>query len=105
MKKVDIAKAAGIHPDQFRMLYKSLSQYAHAQPVAVSTLLSLSATSPEIESHFSVAAQYATSFLIFSVRDLIKIFPQGRNFTDEKFWRLVAVWSAVHEADLAKVQR
>ncbi|HEY1718816.1 MAG TPA: hypothetical protein VGH42_11075 [Verrucomicrobiae bacterium] len=105
MKKAEIAEAAGIHPDQFRVLYKSLSQYAHAQPVAVSTLLSLSATSPEIELHFGLAARYATSYLLFSVRDLIKIFPQGRNFTDEKFWKLVAIWSAVHKADLAKVQR
>ncbi|MEP6664508.1 MAG: hypothetical protein ABJC04_12680, partial [Verrucomicrobiota bacterium] len=68
-------------------------------------LLGLSATSPEIMLHFRHAARHATSYLLFSVRDFISVFPQGRDFTDEKFWELVTLWSAVHKADLAKVQR
>ena len=104
MSKAKIAEASGVHLNQFRVVYKGLSQYAHAQPVAVSTLLGLSASSPEIETHFRHVARHATSYLLFSVRDFITVFPQGRSFTDEKFWRLVAIWTGVHKADLASVQ-
>ena len=104
MSKTQIAEAAGIHTAQFRVLYKVLSEYAHAQPLAVSILLGLSATSPEIHLHFQHAARHATSYLLFSVRDFLRVFPQGRDFTDEKFWELVAVWSAVHTANLANVK-
>ena len=36
MSKAQIAVASGVHPNQFRVVYKGLSQYAHAQPVASS---------------------------------------------------------------------
>lgn len=104
LSKTQIAEAAGIEPTQFRVLYKSLSEYAHAQPLAVAILLSLSATSPEIHLHFQHSARHATSYLLFSVRDFISVFPQGRDFTDEKFWELVAVWSDVHAANLADIK-
>jgi Family of unknown function (DUF5677) len=104
LSKVQIAEAAGIHPDQFKVIYKSLSQYAHAQPVAVSRMLGLSAIDEGIRLHFRLAARRATSYLLFSVRDFITIFPQGRRFTDERFWQLVTIQSAVYKADLAKIQ-
>ncbi len=104
MSKAKIAVAAGLHPNQFRVVYKGLSEYAHAQPLAVAILLNLSATHRETGLHFQHTVRHATSYLLFSVRDFISVFPQGRDLTDEKFWRLVAVWSAVHAADLAKVQ-
>lgn len=103
LSKVQIAEAAGIHPDQFRVIYKSLSHYAHAQPVAVSTMLGLSTTG-KVFRHFRIAARWATSFLLFSVRDFITFFPPGRRFTDEQFWQLVMIQSAVYGADLAKVE-
>ncbi len=104
LSKVQIAEAAGIHPNQFKVIYKSLSQYAHAQPVAVSRMLGLSATDEDIRLHFRLATRHATSFLLFSVRDFITIFPQGRGFTDEEFWKLVAIQSAVYKANLAEVE-
>jgi hypothetical protein len=104
LSKVQIAEAAGVHPDQFRVIYKSVSQYAHAQPVAVSTMLGLSTSGEGFSLHFRLAARHATSFLLFSVRDFITIFPQGRRFTDEKFWQLVTIQSEVYKADLAKVE-
>lgn len=105
LSKVQIAKAAGIHPDQFKVIYKSLSQYAHVQPVVVSRMLGLSATNEEITLHFRLAARHAISYLLFSVRDFTTIFPQGRTFTDERFWQLVAIQTAVYKADLAKTER
>ena len=102
LSKAQIAEIAGVHPVQFRVVYKSLSQYAHAQPIAISTMLGSSASSPEVKSHFNYAVRHAISYLLFSVRDFITVFPEGRELTDEKFWRLVAIWGEGHNADLGK---
>lgn len=104
LSKVEIAELAGLHSDQFRVVYKSLSQYSHAQPVAVATMLGLSTSDERIRIHLRLATRHATSYLLFSVRDFITFFPPGRPLTDEHFWQLVAIRTAVHKADLAKVE-
>lgn len=101
--KAKIAEAAGIHTDQFRLVYKSLSQYAHAQPVAVSTMLGLAADHPDIGVHFGMCARYATSYLLFTIRDFIKVFPDASKFTDDRFTHLDRLWSDIHQTNLKTV--
>ena len=104
MPKVKIAEAAGIHTGQYRYIYKHCSEYAHAQPLAVSILLGLSTTSPELLTHFRFATRQATSFLLFTVRDFLTVFPQGKALVGQEFWRLVSFWGDIHKEDLSKIQ-
>lgn len=105
LTKAKIAQAAGIHEDQFHVVYKWCSQYAHAQPLAVSVLLGLSSASPELTPLFRLAIRHATSYLLFTVRDFIKIFPQGQGLVGQDFLDLVSFWSSIHATDLSTVKR
>lgn len=104
MTKAEIAETAGIHPNQFQVIYKLCSQYTHAQPLAVSVLLGLSTVSPELPSLFRVATRQATSYLLFTVRDFIKIFPAGQRFVERDFLTWVDFWADIHATDLSAVE-
>lgn len=102
--KSEMAKASGIHPTQHGIIYKSLSQYAHAQPVAVSTLLGLSKNSPDLQVYVRPLARYATSYLLLILRDFLKLFPQARSLVNQDFERLEQIWTGVLASDLKPVK-
>lgn len=104
MEKAEIAEASGIHPNQFRFVYKHCSEYAHAQPLAISVLQGLSTTSPELPSLFRLTTRQATSFMLFTVRDFLAVFPQGQALVSQEFLSLADFWGGIHKTDLAKVQ-
>ena len=97
MEKVKIAEASGIHPNQYRFVYKHCSEYAHAQPLAVSVLQGLSTTSPELPSLFRLTTRQATSFLLFTVRDFLTVFPQGQALVSREFLSLADFWGDIHK--------
>ncbi len=99
-----IAEAAGIHPDQYRVVYKHCSEYAHAQPLAISVLLGLSTTSPELLPLFRLTTQQATSYLLFTVRDFLTVFPQGQALVNQEFCCLAELWRDIYKRDLSKVR-
>ena len=86
------------------IVYKQCSEYAHAQPLAVSILRGLSTTSLELLPLFSHMVRQAASYLLFTVRDFLVVFPKGQALVDQKFFDLVNFWRDVHKADLADVQ-
>lgn len=102
VSKAKIAQRSGIHPDQFRLTYKSLSQHAHAQPVAVSSMLKLSSIHPELTVHFDSVLRDATSYLLFLVRDFCRLMPEAQKFITPQFQLVELLWSAVRAEDLSK---
>jgi hypothetical protein len=100
---LEIAKAAGIHPSQFKIAYKYLSQFAHSQPMAISIGGVSKANDPKVLEQFGLPLRYATSYLLFTIRDFVRLFPIAYNAAGQEFWALEAVWSGVHTTDMASV--
>lgn len=103
MSKANIAEKAGIHPDQFRLTYKNLSQHAHAQPVAVCSMLKLSSDHPDLKRHFDSILRDATSYLLFLARDFCGVMPEAQKFITPQFQLVETLWRAVRAADFKKV--
>ena len=96
--KSQIAVAAGIHIDQYRHAYDYLSQFAHALPLANRAIDGFTLD------RLALSTRWATAWLAFTIRDFLKLFPNGKDATDAEFWQLVGDFSYLLAGDLSKVK-
>jgi hypothetical protein len=101
---LEVAASAGINRDQFKIAYKFLSQFAHSQPMAISIGGVSKANNQNLLEYFGLPLRYATSYLLFTIRDFVSMFPLAYNAAGQEFWKLEAVWTGVHTSDLASVR-
>ncbi len=96
--KSQIAVAAGIHVDQYRHAYDYLSQFAHALPLANRAV---DGFTPD---RLFLPTRWSTAWLAFTVRDFLKLFPNGKDATDTEFWQITDFYSDLLAANLSEVK-
>jgi hypothetical protein len=70
----EIAQQAGIHPKNWRMMYTSLSQYAHSTPTAIFRLRDGGNSKPQTLVELVVFVGVAYSLMAMSALDLLELY-------------------------------
>lgn len=88
----EIARRAGIPENYHKGVYHFLSNYTNTLGFSVRQLKNFQAGDPKSLGLLQTALVYSTIFLVFSIRDFLKLFPEQNEKMDAKTFEIIKKW-------------
>jgi len=92
----NISEKSGIPPNYYKATYKFLSSYVHTYPFSISQLPYFHVDDPSTISIMGTIIDYCTGYLSFSIRDIIKVFPDKSEKLDKYTYSIIEKWEYIY---------